>query len=470
MSHHRSRRSRVHARRSVPPLLAVFFLVPMPLLTSCDQAPDRPNVVLIVMDTLRADHLGCHGYEREVSPEIDTFAAGSDVYDHAYATAPWTVPSHGSLFTGKLPFRHGAHTYKSDERGIMVAPLPESHVTLAEVFSAEGYRTGAFVANDAFLGERFQFDQGFATYHVEPVHADRLNRRAAQWLREDRGTPFFMFMNFMDTHRIYNTLPRPGLLPEPAVQDQGELLDALYEAAMPADRPVSGELVARVTDQYDTAVANLDEQIGVLLDFLRDEGVLDETIVVLTSDHGEFLGEHHLVEHSKHVYEEVVHVPLMVRMPGQSQGERIETPVSLADVPDMLFDRMPPGFAAEHRAEFSRDPDRDPLIVENYYTRRKDLENPAWRDRFDCVRTAIYDWPHKAITASNGERELYRLDVDPGEANDLADQEPRRLQRMVDELLSFMEERGRPGTPDIPDKPLSEREIRRLKSLGYLGD
>ncbi|MBD3221321.1 sulfatase-like hydrolase/transferase, partial [bacterium] len=202
MPRQRSRRTRVTTRMLAPVLLGLLPLLPMLLLTSCGGGPDRPNVVLIVMDTLRADHLGCYGYERDVSPEIDAFAAGSTVYDRAYATAPWTVPTHGSLFTGKLPFRHGAHTYRSEERGIMVAPLPEVHVTLAEVFAAEGYRTGAFVANDAFLGERFQFDQGFATYHVEPVHADQLNRRAARWLREDRGAPFFMFMNFMDTHRV----------------------------------------------------------------------------------------------------------------------------------------------------------------------------------------------------------------------------------------------------------------------------
>lgn len=448
-------------------------LVVLALLLSvagCDDGPDRPNVVLIVMDTLRADHLGCYGYDRDVSPVLDAFAAGATVYDHAYATAPWTVPSHGSLFTGKLPFQHGAHTYKTDTEGVVVAPLPQSHVTLAEVFASEGYRTGAFVANDAFLSERFQFDQGFATYHVEPVTAERLNRRAAQWLREDRGVPFLLFMNYMDTHRVYNCAPRPGLLPEPAVQDHGELLDALYEAAMPADGPVPADLVARVTDQYDTAIANLDEQIGVLLAFLRDEGLLDQTIVVITSDHGEFLGEHHLVEHSKHVYEEAVHVPLMIRTPGPMRARRLDAPISLADVPDLIWRRMPPGFAADQRGEFPRDAGGDPLIVENYYTRRKDLENPVWRDRFDCVRTAIYDWPFKAIVASDGTRELYRLDVDPGEANDLAETQPDRLRRMVGELRSFVKQRGRVHRPPVRKPTLTRQERRRLKSLGYISD
>ena len=452
------------SRRAVL-LLAIASLA---WLGSCGGDDDtRPNVVILVMDTLRADRLGCYGYERPTSPAIDAFAAEATHYRRAFATAPWTVPTHGSLFTGKLPFEHGAHTRKHADGGVGVLPFPESHLTLAEVFQAEGYSTGAFVTNDGYLSEHWQFDQGFATYHVERVYADVINRRVVSWLETDGDDPFFLYVNYIDTHRVYNARPRDDFLDPPAVFDQGQLLDQLYAAVMPADAPVPAELARKVNDQYDTAVRNLDEQIGLLFGYLKNEGLWDDTVIVLTTDHGEYLGEHHLVEHSKDVYEEAVRAALMVKRLGQRAGVRVEEPVSLADVPALVLREFSSSFAREARSEFPRDPSSDPLIAENYYTRQKDFDDPRWGHRFDRVRTVLYEWPWKYIRSSDGAHELYRLDTDPREQENLLSRQAARAEVMDARLVEFQRSRGR-WSGDTESPPLSAEDRKRLRSLGYV--
>jgi arylsulfatase A-like enzyme len=451
-------------------LAAVFLIVVTLIIASCAGKPSSPpNVIIIVMDTLRADHLGCYGYERPTSPSIDAFAAETDFFTRAYATAPWTMPSHASLFTGQLPFEHGAHTYKDKKGGSVEPPLSQDLVTLAEVFRQQGYQTGAFVANDGFLHPHFQFDQGFDRYHVERVYADQLFDRVLTWLRPRVNRPVFMWINTVDTHRVYNTTPRPGFLAEPAVQDQGELLDRLIEATLPGDQDAPPALRQQVVDQYDTAIANLDEQIGLFLQELKSIGIYDDTIIVLTSDHGEYLGEHRLVEHSKDVYEQTLHIPLMIKDAGQTDGARIERPASIADVPAHLFARLPEGFAADERATFTRDPLNDPLIAENHYTRSKDLADPRWGFRFRRVRTVLYTWPYKYIESSDGDHELYRLDLDPAESRNLVASEAERAEDMAEHLADFRDARAS-GRDDPEVKPLSEDQIKRLRSLGYIGD
>ena len=173
-----------HPTVKVYALLLVFVIAL--IATACSQ-PRREhtiNVLIITVDTLRADHLGCYGYHRQTSPNIDAFARGATLYRRSFSTAPWTVPTHASLFTGKTPFEHGAHTFKSTRRGQdLVNPLHEDQFTLAEMFSAEKVETAAFVANAGFLGPRWQLNQGFATYEVDRSYAKKINQLAFSWFR-----------------------------------------------------------------------------------------------------------------------------------------------------------------------------------------------------------------------------------------------------------------------------------------------
>ena len=307
-------------------LVASLLLVPA-CSPSSEPAPAEvtvlPNVVLIVMDTLRADHLGCYGYERATSPRVDAFANGATRYTRALSAAPWTVPSHASMFTGVPPLVHGAHTFPTEKATRNVNSLDQGWLTLAEALSAEGYQAGAFVANAGYLAPRWQLNQGFETYHVDRVYAEELNPQVFDWL--DRATPpYFLFVNYIDAHRPYNTKPRPGFLDPPAPGGV-ELLNRLIEQVLPATDPVDQDLAGQVIDQYDTAIANLDEQVGALLDRLERDGGAGDTVIVVTSDHGEYFGEHHLVEHSKDIYQEAIQVPLIERGVGQQEAVTDDT-------------------------------------------------------------------------------------------------------------------------------------------------
>ncbi|MCK4773715.1 MAG: sulfatase, partial [Candidatus Krumholzibacteria bacterium] len=255
-------------------------------LSGCASGDNRaapPNVVIITLDTVRADHLGCYGYPVNTTPRLDALAICSTLYRRVVASSPWTVPTHASFFTGKFAFEHGAHGFKVDTPVNNVNPLPTGQLTLAEVFWDEGYTTGAFVANDAFLGPRWQLNQGFETYHVERIRCSELNKKVFAWLDIASKKPFFMFVNYMDAHRPYNARPVPGLLPRPVFNDNGERLDSLYAVVMPGTNPVPADLKQKVIDQYDTALRNLDTGLGKLIEKLKSLGVYDNTVFVVTS-------------------------------------------------------------------------------------------------------------------------------------------------------------------------------------------
>jgi arylsulfatase A-like enzyme len=425
-----------------------------------------PNVVIVTLDTVRADHLGCYGYERPTSPRIDALAGSATRFTRALATSSWTVPTHASIFTGRFPFEHGAHAFAVEPGTVNnVNPLPEDELSLAEIFWDRGYTTAAFVANEAFLGARWQINQGFETYHVERVYGDRLNQPVYRWLEAVSARPFFLFVNYIDAHRPYNTAPRPGVTPRPAVRDGGALLDSLYQAVMPGTGEVPRELARQVVDQYDTAVANVDYAVGELINRLRRLGVYKNTIIVVTSDHGEYFGEHHLVEHSKDIYQEGLEIPLVFKAPEQTEGAVDERLVTVTDLPRMILEYFPDDWS-DARARFADAPGNHGVVAEIYYTRTKDLFDPRWGHRFDRVRTAYFDWPWKLIASSDGAHELYNLARDPGEADNRFDTDGELAGRLRTALEEFIAARGRSDSL-VDQEPLSEQERKRLESLGY---
>jgi arylsulfatase A-like enzyme len=451
--------------------LAVFITC---VFCSCtgDKPPRTPpNVILITMDTMRADHMSRYGYERPTSPRMDQLADSATFYSRSMASSPWTVPSHASLFSGRDPFEHGSHTLKAVGKNQPINLLYDGFLTLAEALEQEGFTTGAFVANDGMLATRWNLNQGFQIYHIERTLAEHLNVRVFAWLDSiaTTGNPFFLFLNYMDTHKVYNTKPRPGFLEVPAVQDGGQLVDQLYQEVMPGVGPIPWDLVQKVIDQYDTAVANLDEQIGVLLDRLLEMGLYDNTMIILTSDHGEYFGEHYLVEHSKDVYQEAIWVPLIIKEPHQGRGRRDDTVISSSDIPYLVWSQFPKQTADKYRAQFPNAPGNHPVITENYYSRAKDLFHPVWGKRFDRIRIAIYDWPYKYIHSTDGRAELYHLEYDEREAVNLVDKDRDRAQQMLTALRAYVD--SRPTFEEfIKQPPLSEEERKKLKSLGYIGD
>ena len=433
----------------------------------CACAPDGArNVVLVTVDTLRADHLGCYGYSRPTSPRIDAFAAGAVLYERAMASAPWTVPSHASLFTGLDPFEHGAYSFPATPGMLRnVHPLESSHTTLAEALSEEGYATAAFVANAGFLHRSLGLDQGFGTYHPERVPAVKLNERVFEWLESHRDERFFLFVNYMDAHWPYNTRPRPGQIDPPASRDR-ELYERLFEQVMPGDSPAPRELSSQVIAQYDTGVAHADAAVGALIDRLAALGLDTSTTLVVTSDHGEYFGEHGLVGHSKDVYQAALHVPLVIGRPGVEDGSRVAVPVSSADVPGLIAQTLTAQVSDSLAERFARDP-LLPIVSENYFSRARDMLNPPWNARFQRVRRAIFAWPLKYVWSSDGAHELYDLASDSDENRDLIEQRPLDASR----LASLLEARlaARPvGSRGLPASELTPAELEELRELGYV--
>jgi len=433
-----------------------------------------PDVVLIVLDTLRADHLHCYGYGRKTSPNIDAFAAGATRYERAWSTAPWTLPAHASMFTGLTPAEHGAHSFKPAQQISRNAyPLDERFDTITESLKAIGYDTGAFVNNIGYLGAWTNIQQGFDSYTLSLVYADAFMPQIDAWLTARTERRFFLFINWMDTHRPYNTRPRPGFLDPPAVHERrgqrNKKLQQLLDAVMGTDEPIPEALRDQVIDQYDTAIANVDEQFGVLMDRLREIGRFKNTLIIVTSDHGEYFGEHRLVEHSKDLYQPAVHVPLIVKRPDQDAGTVVAEPVSIAAIPDLVLSALPHPIVFSHRAKFPAPADDGPVIVENYYSRTKDLFSEKWGKRFDRVRAAYVEWPLKYIDSSDGAHELYDLAADPAESRNLLAERPDEAARLAKLLADFRAAHPR-RYPPVEAAPESPEDTRALGALGYIDD
>ncbi|MHC4824462.1 MAG: sulfatase [Planctomycetota bacterium] len=428
-----------------------------------------PNIILISMDTLRADHLASYGHEVPNSPVLDGFLEGATRWTKAYATAPWTLPSHASMLTGKYPFAHGAHTFFIEEPGRNVSPLDEENVTMAEVLRDLGYDTGAFIANKHFLAERFLVDQGFETFHVfkgrDMARADKVHSRAFPWLKRDRERPYFLFLNYMDTHRPYHSTERPGLFDFPVGEDSGMILNRLMEPILTRDGGDHSAELTQLRAQYDTSVANLDEQLGALFALLESRGELEDTLILITSDHGEYFGEHDLLEHSKDVYQEALHVPFMVKSPRQAEGNVNETPISVASIPGLVFDHLPHEMADRAFRSIPRLDLREGIVAENYYSRSRDLFDRPWGDRLHRVRRALFLDGWKYIHSSDGAHELYHLDADPKEQANLLESESARAASMhatLDRLLTDIRDADLGDTPEY-----SEEELGALEQLGY---
>lgn len=287
----------------------------------------RPPVLLYLVDTLRADRLGCYGYGRPISPRLDAFAQGAVLFENALAQTSWTKPAVASLLTGLPPRRHGVN---HPEDG-----LPEGITLLAQRLAARGYATAGFTAN-AHVSPASGFARGFDQFEYliqEPNDAAAVNRRVFAWLESaDPGRPFFLFVHTIDPHAPYQPLEPyrrrfAAQVADPAVGSV-ESIRAIGRGEV----PVTGRLTADLLALYDAEVAANDAAFGELLDELERRGLLDEALVVFLSDHGEQFHEHGVFGHGWDLYGEVLRVPLLLRLPGQRQGRRVARPVQQIDL------------------------------------------------------------------------------------------------------------------------------------------
>jgi len=401
-------------------------------------APRQPprNLLLITLDTFRADRVGAYGGTGGLTPHLDALAARGTRFDAAWSTVPLTLPSHTTIMTGLLPVAHGMRQNGSGR-------LPDDVATLASVLAGAGFRTGAFVS--AFvLNHRFGLDRGFATYDDEipqapgrlaGIEAQRPGRdvvdRALSWLAADQGRPFFLWVHLFDAHAPYDP-------PEP------------YRSRFAAA-------------PYDGEIAETDEQVGRLLAALRESGAEATTLIVVAGDHGEALGEHGEPTHGMLLFEPTLRVPLIVVAPGElASGGVVRTPVSLVDLaptatsllgidwPGRTGERAGRNLSADLLA--GREPAPAPLYAETEYPLLF-----GWSDLAAIRRGAL-----KFVAAPSPL--LFDLAADPGEDRNLVDDRRREAVELRRELAAL-----RADAVDHSTAAPDEEARRQLAALGYVG-
>ena len=410
-------------------------------LSACAAPEDRPpaNLLLVTVDTLRPDHLGAYGYERPTAPHLDRFADSAVVFERAYATSSWTLPSVASLLTAEYPSGHRVRGKRS--------ALASGFSTVTERLADAGFATGAVVSH-VFLARRYGLDQGFADYddeqickRVEDSHkkvsSPLVTEKGLAWLASRRdaedGRRWFLWLHYFDPHTEY--LTHPG---------------------------VSERFGESAENRYDGEIAFTDAHLGEIFDALAELGFEHDTLVIVVSDHGEAFGEHGFGGHRLSLHEEELLAVLIVRAPGIAP-RRVATPVSLVDVAPTILELLdvsplPPASGSSLvPALHGEAVVRPPILAEL----RSALD---WR-RVDAVIDGRWKLMEHRVRGIS----LYDLAADPGERRNLAATRPGVAKRLYGELQALkLASRGRGETVDAaPAAPLDPELSRHLEALGY---
>ena len=417
--------------------------------------PPRPNIVLYVVDTVRADRLGVYGYGKQTSPRLDAFATGALVFENAYAQSSWTRPAMASLFTGLLPPAHRTVGRRS--------VLPEDATTMAEILAANGYEGMGLVRNPN-VGRAFGFAQGFTRFRSEDRDRDEtMLERVRLWLdeRQDAGAPFFLYLHAIDPHGPYDPAPEFEQMFDagdaPAHYRTVRYLLELNGGEVEPDEGTA-EALSRL---YDAEVAQNDRAFGELLDELEARGLGEGTAVIYVSDHGEEFKEHGRWEHGVSLYEEVLRIPLVMRLPGVS-ARRIETPAQHVDLLPTLLGHLGIDSPATDGRDLLAERRRgdDPPDVYTHLDVDGHRASSVIRGRYKLVQPQS---PSQGTAPM-----LFDLEADPGELDDLAGEQPRIVERM----LALLADRDLAGkvepAVEIDDARIDEDLRRRLRALGYV--
>jgi len=435
-------------------------------------AKARPSLVLVTIDTLRADHLSCYGYFRKTSPAIDALAADSIVFERCYATIPHTTPSHASLLTGVLPFEHGitANFFMASEaRQRMQALTTSPHFkTYAQILKQHGWKTGGFVSS-ATTKKITGLAAGFDAW-TEPSELGRRGTEsledALQWLRTVGPEPFFLWLHLFDVHGVPE--PRDRDLEYGGAFAEDDALRAhMKELAIPEEFARNERSSARPTpviNGYDGSIRHVDGLVQTLVDELRRLGAWERTAFVLTADHGEGLGQHEFMGHGL-VWGEQLRVPLIVHVAG-SAPERRDDLMSGIDVLPTLLDLLP-GFPRDELLAQARGRS---VVAADFEPRPVFSMSPSGKDEYALTAT-----PWKFIHRPKGSDALYHLRDDPHELHDVIGEQPRVAAALKQLLFASMKEQRnrhtsllRGGTMPPISAEEEAKHLEELRKLGYV--
>jgi len=473
--------------------------------------PHMPNIILLVLDTARAQSFSGYGYARPTSPHIDAIAAEGVVYEQAIAPGSWSLPSQVSLLTGMFPAKHGAHE--------LHLSYAHRYPMLPEVLREAGYRTLG-ISTNSWMSDEFGVTHGFERYlklwqyrptvPAPPVPTSGvgawLDRKLQRWywrhmfpcrswvqhvnrhirdLLAKTPEPFFLYAIYWDLHLPYAARERYAArwLPPGVTLSQGRRVNRDPLQYLTGQTSMSDEDFAVLQAFYDGALASLDAEIGALVCWLRQRGILDRTLLVITSDHGENIGDHGLMSHAYSLHDTLIHVPLIVRYPELfPPGQRVTPQVQLTDLFPTVLDVLGldlPSVRQELQGISLLTPTPDPLAERLAYAellaphpsmaslnRRTgaptDTPHPAFDRALRCLRTPAT----KMIWASDGNHALYDLRLDPHETTNRLAEDPKLAKEYLDLLDTWCPAMGAP--PTVPAPPMDPDLRQRLRDLGYL--
>lgn len=465
------------------------------------EVPAKPNIVLIIWDSVRRDHLGVYGYKEPTTPNLDQFAQKARIYDHANTPTPWTLPAHAAMFTGL--YQHETQTNWDHQW------LDDRFQTLAEFLRPAGYDTYLFSANP-FVTKTTNLDQGFAmsespwtarwrqsamalvTRRIEGIpyvslaQADShfmikdsgqlANQAFAEWLkrRSQPKEPFFACFNLMEAHwpRLPSQKEREPFLSPAEIQHSFKLHPQIRSKvnAIGHFEDLSAPDIKVIRGVYDASIRRLDSLLAEFLQILSAAGLPQETAIILVADHGENLGEHNLLDHRSSVYNTLLNVPLLIRYPARFPAGRVARPVNLIDLfPTILDIAHIPAPALPQEPWYSlcdgekAHPAKRVLVSERLPPQKPDPNSDP-----RLYRSIEADaW--KLIWADTGRHELYDLGPDQLETKNLWAEQPTRANQFLTQLNSWVEAaKNATGAPAKTIKPVDPEVIERIKALGYI--
>lgn len=444
---------------------------------------DRPNIVLISIDTLRADGLGSYGYKRPfISPNLDRLARNGVRFQQAISHSPWTTPSHMSMFTSMAPSSHlvnesWEHFDEFLQHGEGYRVLPDHVVTVTEQLKREGYKTLAMTGGTTMRGE-IGFDQGFDVYEERPENLD-------QWelilnlLDQGEQEPFFLFLHTFEVHAPYSRLDYA----QPLLKDETTTaLKTLFWYGpdvirrLPRLLEEHGQLNADVLSaMYDGGIRYADVRMGLIFEELQARGLYDNTVIIVTSDHGEEFADHSPIRfydaHCTTTYDELLHVPLIIRLPGdRGAGLEPTQQVGLIDIAPTILDLAGAETPATMQGRSLR-----PIL----WGGELDEDRPTLSEatcsgpEMKSIRTGT----HKYIAAFEREEsdwrnplweQVFNLEQDPDELNDLQDKYPQLLEHLRAEFQAQLDHAQSVAVSESPRMDVDQKQRDRLRSLGYI--
>lgn len=461
--------------------------------------PGTPPVILVSFDTTRADHLSVYGYPRKTTPHLEQLSRQATVYTNAVAASDWTLPSHASMFTGVYPSWHRARSFGVNPN--VLQPLDETFPTLASILKDRGVFTVGVAANKAFLPPEWGMGRGFQSYNVQApvevlsqVYTYNLRQGIRRLLSccidtgsfdtqyrpavevngdvisavEDRAVrdrSFFLFVNYMDAHTPFVApVPKGVSLPSgrgaPHFQEHMQFAeDVLYGHA-----PYPQSALSLTVERYDAGIAAEDEGLGEIIGWLKRRGLFDRALIIVTADHGEAFGEHNMAAHGISTYQDQVHVPMIIKFPGQSQPRQVADLVSHVDIlPTVLATLGIP--SPSHVQGVSLLDDRGlsgrTVFAESFPSRPGRPPIP----RFDRTERAVRVGGYKLIVSDKGKHELFDLSQDPLELHNLTARNLAEAQPIEEALRKWI------GLIPVQTKRTrlqNQQQMDRLRGLGYV--